>query len=93
MRIEAYNAVSQIYQSNSAAASRKSDMASSSSDSIEFSQTAKNYQTAKAAVSSAADIREDKVARIKAQMAAGTYNISLEAVADKILGGIGVLAF
>lgn len=93
MRIDAYNAVSKIYQANSAAAVKKSGNPKSAQDKIEFSQTAKSYQTAKAAVNSAPDVREDKVARIKAQMAAGTYNVSLDAVANKILSSAGTLTF
>lgn len=93
MRIDAYNAVSQVYQANSAAAVKKSSASKSAQDKIEFSQTAKSYQTAKAAVNSAPDVRQDKVARIKAQMAAGTYNVSLDAVANKILSSAGTLTF
>ena len=37
--------------------------------------------------------QEDKIADIKARMAAGTYNISSEAVADKILNNISTLTF
>ena len=51
------------------------------------------YQTARTAVSAASDVREDKIADIKARMAAGTYNISSEAVADKILNNISTLTF
>lgn len=93
MRIDAYNAVSQIYQANSAAAVKKSSTSKSAQDKIEFSQTAKSYQTAKAAVNSVPDVRQDKVARIKAQMAAGTYNVSLDAVANKLLSSAGTLTF
>ena len=57
------------------------------------SNTAKTYQTARTAVSEASDVREDKIADIKARMAAGTYNISSEAVADKILNNISTLTF
>ena len=43
------------------------------------------YNTAKAAVSEASDVRLDKVNDIKARIAAGTYNISSEAVARRCL--------
>ena len=67
---------------------------SSVSDKFEISDTAKTYQTANGtAVSKASDVREDKIADIKARMAAGTYNISSEAVADKILNNISTLTF
>ena len=69
MRIDAYNAVNQIYQ------------------------TSQISKAKTAAVSKASDVREDKIADIKARMAAGTYNISSEAVADKILNNISTLTF
>ena len=75
MRIDAYNAVNQIYHTS------------------QISKAAKTYQTARTAVSKASDVREDKIADIKARMAAGTYNISSEAVADKILNNISTLTF
>ena len=55
--------------------------------------TQPGHMTARTAVSKASDVREDKIADIKARMAAGTYNISSEAVADKILNNISTLTF
>ncbi len=93
MRIDAYNTISQLYQTNNVSSVRKSSRTQSYNDKLEFSSTAKSYQTARAAVAEASDVRMDKVARIKAQMAAGTYNISSEAVADKILNNVETLTF
>ena len=58
-------------------------------------KTSMNYQIqpAKAAVSEASDVRLDKVNDIKARIAAGTYNISSEAVAEKMLGSVSTLTF
>lgn len=86
MRIDAYNAISQIYQSN---ASYKAKAAGKSygSDKVEISQVGKEYQIAKAAVAQADDVREDKIAEIKARMNAGTYNVSGMDFANKIVEG------
>ncbi len=92
MRIDAYNAVSQVYRSNSTPVVKKADNNKSFSDKLEISQTAKTFKTAKAAVDNAPDIRAE-VAQIKAQMEAGSYHISSEAVADKILENISTLIF
>lgn len=92
MRIEAYNAVSQVYQSNTKPVA-KTNTVSKTNDQLEISQTAKNYQVAKQAVSTAPDIREDKVADIKAKMASGTYTVSAQDFADKILGDETTLTF
>ena len=102
MRIDAYNAVNQIYQTSQISKTKTTTKVdntktaaktSSVSDKFEISDTARTYQTARTAVSKASDVREDKIADIKARMAAGTYNISSEAVADKILNNISTLTF
>lgn len=93
MRIDAYNAISKMYQINSVSGTKRVDGVTSLSDKLEFSQTAKSYQTAKAAVYGAPDVRKDKVAEIKARMSAGNYNISSEAIADKLLGNLNTIAF
>jgi negative regulator of flagellin synthesis FlgM len=93
MRIDAYNAVSQIYQAGTVSTTKGTGAAQTLGDKFEISQTAKSYQTAKAAVGSASDVREDKVALIKSQLAAGTYHVSSEEVADKILNNTDTLTF
>ncbi len=52
---------------------------------MEISSIGKDIQTAKNAVKASSDIREGKVADIKKQIAAGTYNVSGESFADKLL--------
>lgn len=93
MRIDAYNAVNKIYQTSQISKAKATAKTSAASDKFEISNTARTYQTARTAVSEASDVREDKIADIKARMAAGTYNISSEAVADKILNNISTLTF
>jgi len=92
MRIEAYNAVSQIYQSNSKMATKTNPIANAN-DKFEISQTAKFYQVAKQAVSVAPDIREDKVADIKAKMSSGTYTVKPEDFADKVIENASTITF
>ena len=92
MRIEAYNAVSQIYQSNSKMVAKTNSVANAN-DKFEISQTAKNYQVAKQAVSVAPDIREDKVADIKAKMSSGAYTVKSEDFADKVLNSASTITF
>ena len=93
MKINNFNAINKIYRSNSTSAMRRVDSAQSFSDRLEFSKTAKSYTVANSAVSSAPDVRLDKVNAIKAQMAAGTYNVSAEDVADKILSDVSSITF
>ena len=93
MRIDAYNAVSQVYKTSAYAREKGMAVKKTEKDKYELSDTARLYNTAKAAVSEASDVRLDKVNDIKARIAAGTYNISSEAVAEKMLGSVSTLTF
>lgn len=93
MRIDAYSAVNQVYQAKSSYKSKAVNAYTHADDKFEISETAKSYSTAKTAVSQASDIRMDKVADIKAKLAAGTYNISSEDIADKMLDNMETISF
>jgi len=84
MRIDAFNKVSQLYQTNNVKNTAKAK-GSSFSDMLEISQTGKDYQVAKQIVTRTPDIRDDRVNDIKQRMEAGTYDISAEEVADKLV--------
>lgn len=84
MRINSYQNVSNIYQANSTQQIAKTSR-STKSDKLEISQMGKDYQVAKAAVANTPDVRMDKVNEIKERMEAGTYNVSSEEVANKLL--------
>lgn len=58
----------------------------SNKDTVALSDTAKFYKATMSALSKVPDIREEKVARIKAMMESGNYNVSDAQLADKILG-------
>lgn len=92
MRIDAYSAVNQVYQTNMQTKKETTEKKISRDDKIEISQVGKDMTVAKKAISEAPDIREDKVKAIKEQMEAGTYSVSSEAIADKLInsffGGI-----
>ena len=84
MRIDAYNKINQM-QSMSKINKVSSKKSVSQTDKLELSQAGKDYQVAKQAVSNASDIRQDKVEDIKQRLANGTYNVSDEDLADKLL--------
>ena len=54
-------------------------------DCIQFSQTAKEVQQAGQLSQAATDIREDKIAEIKQQIADGTYAIDTEKIASRMI--------
>lgn len=84
MRIEAYNQVHQLYQPKQL---NKAQQAGSVSrkDQLQISSAGKDYQSAKAAVSGAADVREELTASIKARIDSGTYSVDPTAFAEKLL--------
>ena len=96
MRIDAYNQIAQvcqIYKTSSYSKNNKAVTNKKENDKYEISDTAKLYQVAKSAVASTSDVRMDMVNDVKARIQAGTYNISSEDVADKILDRISTLTF
>ncbi|MBQ7147540.1 MAG: flagellar biosynthesis anti-sigma factor FlgM [Pseudobutyrivibrio sp.] len=86
MRIEAYNQVAQLYQtSNTKNTTQAAKTNGMGRDQVQISSTGKDYHVAKAAVSEASDIREDLVADIKARIKDGTYDVSTDDFAEKLL--------
>ncbi|MSS63878.1 flagellar biosynthesis anti-sigma factor FlgM [Velocimicrobium porci] len=84
MRVDAYNQITQIYQTTNAKV-KSTNKKEKASDSLELSQTGKDYQIAKQAAKDAPDIREDKVNQLKEQLKSGTYQVTGEEFAEKIL--------
>lgn len=84
MRIDAVNRVSQLYQANSTKKVVK-QTSTQKYDSVQISQMGKDYQVAKAAVAATPDVRTDLVNDIKTRMQNGTYEVSMEMLADKLM--------
>lgn len=84
MRIDAYNQISQLYQTQQSVKMDKQAKVQSR-DQIQISQKAKDHQIAKQAVKDAPDVRMDLVNSIKARMDAGVYEVSNEAFAQKLI--------
>lgn len=84
MRIEAYNAVSQIYSANKPKAVSKAS-SSYGMDQVQISSIGKDIQTLKQAVVNAPDVRQDKTIPIKAAINNGTYQVSNDDFASKLM--------
>ena len=85
MRIESYIQMQQLYPSNKTTKTN-GKTASNFSDKLQISSMGKDISVAKQALASAPDIREDVVSSIKERIQSGTYEVSGEAFADKVLG-------
>jgi len=88
MRIEAYTQVQQLYNVKKPVRT-ESHQKASFADAIQISSIGKDIQTAKQAVASSPDVREDVVASLKEKIQAGTYNVSGEQLANKLLAQAG----
>lgn len=86
MRIDAYNQIAQFYGVQKNYNTQvNSNAPTMGSDQLSISQAGYDHQVAKAAVSEASDVREDKIARLKAQIQNGTYSVNPENLANKLL--------
>jgi len=82
MRIDGYNRINQIFNSNNVSKVKKAGTGSSG-DKLELSRTGNDYSIAKQVLSQAPDVREDKIKDIKKRIEAGTYNVNMEDFAEK----------
>ena len=84
MRIEAYTQVQQLY--NSSKVQKEQNVAKKGqTDQVHISSRGLDIQVASAAVKGAPDIRYDKVEPLKAAIANGTYEVSAESFAEKLM--------
>lgn len=88
MRINGMQGVNQVYKSNKANKAYGSSATTSGKDTLALSSFAKDLSVAKAAVSKTPDVRQAKVDDLKQQMDAGTYNITANQVAQKIVDSL-----
>jgi len=84
MRIEAYNAVSQIYSSKKPTSINKTSK-TMGRDQVQISSFGKDIQVAKQAVANASDIRSDVTEPIKSAIASGSYQVSGDDFASKLM--------
>lgn len=89
MRIDAMNQVSQIYQANRTK-KVSNDNKMSFADTLELSQAGKDLQIAKAAVAGVPAVREDRIAAIKEAMENGTWSVSDDELAEKMLDSFDI---
>ena len=84
MRIDGIQKVAQLYSSNNVSKTEKKRV-DDNKDRLQISQAGRDYQIAKKAVAEAPDIREELVADIKSRVEAGTYEVSGDAFAQKVI--------
>lgn len=84
MRIEAYTQVQKLYDTKKTKKAIAGNNVNTS-DKLQISSLGKDIQWAKQAVAESSDIREDVVAPIRAKIQSGSYEVSTESFADKLI--------
>lgn len=84
MRIEAYSQVQQLYNNNKVKKTKQTSV-TNQTDEFQISKAGKQMQIAKQAVNSAPDVRSELVDPIKAKVQSGTYDVTGESFANRLL--------
>ncbi len=90
MRIDALTQIQQVYGTQPKRKAASVSNTSYGRDAVEISSIGRSFQTAKKAVNDADDVREYKTAPLKEQIKAGTYNVSGESFAEKLMEKLGL---
>lgn len=90
MRINPYIQVQQVYNPKKPGGMKKTEGAGRMDD-VNISSIGKDIQTAKQAVAAAPDVRAELVEPIRAAVKNGTYDVSGESFADKLLRAVGAV--
>ena len=84
MRVDAFAQIQSMYNLGNKNKQVKTETSKSFSDQLQISSIGKDLRTAKQAVASSADVREDLVADIKSKIDAGTYSVDSDSLAEKL---------
>lgn len=89
MRIDAINRMYDVYNVQAGMAMKNVNK-SQSRDKVDLSSEAKDFATVKKLIANTEEVREDKVKELKEKMEQGTYDVTAEQVASKILSKINL---
>ena len=89
MRIEAYNQIGQVYTAKKTYGPQKTNTVSKM-DQVHISSIGKDIQTVKQAVANTPDVRKNVTEPIKARIQNGTYEVSSDDFASKLMAAYGM---
>ncbi len=89
MRIEAYNQIGQIYAPKKTYGTQKTNTVSKT-DQVHISSIGKDIQTVKQAVANTPDVREDITGALRTKIQNGTYEVSSDDFASKLMAAYGM---
>ena len=85
MRIEAYSQIQNLYNVSKPTAKTGAGVTADFRDKLHISESGRDLQVAKKAISEAPDIRADKVEALKSAYQSGLYNVSGNDFAEKVM--------
>jgi len=85
MRIESYSQIQQLYNVSKPVNNKSVSTGMDFKDKLNISSAGKDLTIAKQAVNNAPDVRADKIAEVKSAIDNGTYDVSGQEFADKIM--------
>lgn len=90
MRIDAYNQINQLYGVGKTKKTGKANAGNvNTKDQVSFSSIGRDMQIAKAALANVPDVRQDKIDSLKSAIQNGTYQVSNESFAEKLMSAYG----
>lgn len=84
MRVDAFAQIQSMYNLGNKNKQVKTETSKSFSDQLQISSIGKDLRTAKQAVASSSDVREELVSNIKSKIDAGTYSVDSDSLAEKL---------
>ena len=90
MRIDPLSAIQNVYGTQPKRKTASVSKTGYGRDAVEISSIGRSFNIAKQAVKNADDIRQEKTAPLKEQIKAGTYDVSGESFADKLMEKLGL---
>jgi len=91
MRVDAFAQIQSMYNLGNKNKQVKTETSKSFSDQLQISSIGKDLRTAKQAVASSADVREELVGNIKSKIDAGTYSVDSDSLAEKLFAKLGAI--
>ena len=85
MRIESYSQIQSLYQTSRVSNTQKVKSTAATTDKLSISSIGKDMKTAKDALKATPDVRAELVDSVRSRVQDGSYNVSAESFADKLL--------
>lgn len=84
MRVDAFNAISAVYSASKPTGTKSAEKTGTARDQVQISSFGHDFAVAKQAVAEASDVREDKVAEMKAKYSSADVQVDVDDFANAL---------